>query len=62
MLSGNSTDAYWNGTLYVQFVDRVGTGFDYQDAESVWCDMEDCAVDYDHSILFQATEGRYFIG
>jgi hypothetical protein len=58
----NATDAFWNGTLYVQFLDRVSTGFDYQDAESVWCDMEDCAVDYDHSITFQALEGRYYIG
>ena len=60
--SNDSADAYWNGTLELQYVERTGTGFDYQDAESIWCTVEDCAVDYDHKILLPATPGRYFIG
>lgn len=33
-----------------------------QDTESIWCTTEDCAVDYDHEVLFTAETGRYYIG
>ena len=32
--------------------ERVGTGFDYRDATSAFCDGVDCAVEDDHEVFF----------
>ena len=56
-------DAFLNGTLIVQYVEELASGFDYEDAASIFCNGIDCAVDDFHDIVLDAEEGKtYFIG
>ena len=45
-------DATWEGELEILYHERVGTGFDYRDATSAFCDGVDCAVEDDHEVFF----------
>eukprot|EP00959_Pyramimonas_sp_CCMP1952_P121706 2544710-Pyramimonas_sp.AAC.1 len=51
------------GTISLAFVEYETNGFDYRDAESIFCTVHDCAVDYNHRIAIRnATAGRYYVG
>ena len=53
-------DATWEGELEILYHERVGTGFDYRDATSAFCDGVDCAVEDDHEVFFPLREGEAF--
>lgn len=47
----------------MQYVEELASGFDYEDAASIFCNGIDCAVDDFHDIVLDAEEGKtYFIG
>ena len=49
-------DATWAGTLTFLYHPRLGTGFDYRDVSSSFCNGKDCAVADDHSVFFPLEE------
>ena len=49
---GDDVGREWEGELEILYHERVGTGFDYRDATSAFCDGVDCAVEDDHEVFF----------